>query len=190
MGLGAVVLLQVVMNRVVRLPVQQLDDLSQLPGLTLFCFLVTGSLVAGIVEEAAFRGYMQRPIERRHGVFVAILLTGMLFGFGHFSHPEVTLILMPYYMAVAAVYGMIAYLTDSILPSMVLHAGGNIFSGLGLLMGGRSEWQATSQPAPLIWEAGADASFWSACAFTLIAGGASIWAYVALARVVQEDGKR
>jgi hypothetical protein len=41
------------------------------------------------------------------------------------------------------VYGMLVYLTDSTLPSMVLHAGGNIFSAFDLFTRGRSEWQAT-----------------------------------------------
>jgi hypothetical protein len=46
---------------------------------------------------------------------------------------------MPYFLAVAAVDGALAYVTDSIFPNMVLHAGGDIWSGLGLLVQGRSE---------------------------------------------------
>lgn len=42
-----------------------------------------------ISEEASFRGYMQGPIERRHGPVVAILVTGTLFGLAHFTHPGV-----------------------------------------------------------------------------------------------------
>ena len=60
-------------------------------------------------------------------------MTGSLFGFAHFTHPEVTLVLMPYYLAVAAIYGTLAYLTNSIWPSVVLHAGGNILGGDRLL---------------------------------------------------------
>ena len=74
------------------------------------------SIVAGVVEEASFRGYMQGPIERRHGPVVAILVTGSVFGFAHFTHPEVTLILMPYYLAVAAIYGA-AGLPDELDPA-------------------------------------------------------------------------
>jgi membrane protease YdiL (CAAX protease family) len=177
-----------VTNRLVVLPPQQVPDISHVPGVTLFCFLLTGSAVAGIVEEAAFRGYMQRPIERRHGLIVAILVTGILFGFMHFAHPEVTLILMPYFIAVAAVYGALAWLTNSILPSMALHAGGNVLVGLGLVMGGRSEWQASARPEPLIWETGTDAQFWIACVFLLIVGGAAVGAFFALARVVRIEG--
>ncbi len=185
LGLVALVLLLRVMNRLVSLPQHPLPDLSHIPVVTLLCFLLTGSAVAGIVEEAAFRGYMQGPIERRHGPVVAILVTGTLFGFAHFTHPEVTLILMPYYLAVAAIYGALAYLTNSILPSVVLHAGGNVLGGIDLLARGRAEWQAASRPAPRIWETGTDASFWISCVAFLVVGAATVWAYVALANLAR-----
>ena len=142
--------------------------------------------VAGIAEESSFRGYMQGPIERRHGAAIAILVTGSVFGFAHLTHPEVTLILMPYYLAAAAIYGALAYLTNSILPSVVLHAAGNFLSGIGLVAEGRAQWQASSHPTPLVWETGADASFWISCATALIVGGIAIRAYAALARVARD----
>ena len=108
---------------------------------------------------------------------VAILVTGSVFGFAHFTHPEVTLILMPYYLAVAAVYGTLAYLTNSIWPSVVLHAGGNMFVALDFFARGQSEWQASSSPAPLIWETGPDASFCDLGAAALIVGAAAVAAY-------------
>jgi hypothetical protein len=122
---------------------------------------------------------MQGPIERRHGPVVAILVTGILFGLVHFTHPEVTLILMPYYLGAAAIYGALAYLTDSILPSAALHAAGNVFSIIALFAGGRAEWQASATPAPLIWQTGADASFWFSCVAAL-AVGAAVWTLLAL----------
>lgn len=184
LGLIALMLMQNVMNRMVVLP-QRHEDLSMFPFATLFLMLVMGSIVAGVVEEASFRGYMQGPIERRHGPVIAILVTGTLFGFAHFTHPEVTLILMPFYLAVAAIYGMLAYLTNSILPSMFLHAGGNVFVGLMFLTTGRSEWQ--DSPAPLIWETGTDASFWVSVVAFLIAGAAAVGAYAALASAARSQ---
>ena len=156
--LGALVLFQRVMSRLVMLPQQPTDDLAHVPPVTLAIWLLMSAAVAGIAEESSFRGYMLRPIERRHGPVVAILVTGSLFGFVHFTHPEVTLVLMPYYLGAAAIYGALAYFTDSILPSAVLHAAGNIFSAIALFTGGRAEWQASATPAPLIWETDADAS--------------------------------
>lgn len=182
LGLIAVVLLLRVMNRLVVLPQQQ-DDISNYPLMTVVLLVAMGSVVAGVVEEGSFRGYMQGPIERRHGPVTAILVTGLLFGFVHFTHPEVTVLLMPYYVAVAAVYGALAYFANSILPSMVLHAGGNVLAAIDLFARGRSEWQASANPDPLIWEAGTDAPFWISVVAFLFVGSAAVWAYAALGAV-------
>jgi membrane protease YdiL (CAAX protease family) len=185
-GLAAVMLLQQVMTRLVTLPQQRAIDPSRFPFATVLLWVLMGSIVAGVVEETSFRGYMQLPIERRHGPLVAILLTGTLFGFMHFTHPEVGLVLMPFYLAVAAVYGALAYITNSIFPSMILHAGGNMLVALALFAGGRSEWQASPGPTRLIWETGPDASFWIALIAFLIVGVAAVGAYAFLARVARD----
>src|SRR5262245_18922096 len=79
-GLVSVLLLQGVLGRLVRLPQQQDIDPTKYPLGTVFLWVLMSSLVAGVTEETAFRGYMQRPIERRHGPVVAVLVTGVLFG--------------------------------------------------------------------------------------------------------------
>ena len=188
LGLVCVLLLQGVLARLVRLPQQRDLDPSQYSAFTVVVWLAMSAVVAGVVEETSFRGYLQRPIERRHGPVPAIVITGVVFAFAHFSHPEVGLVLLPFYIAVAAVYGTLAYLTDSTRPGMVLHAGGNIFSAIGLVTTGKSEWQLTVTPPPLIWESGADASFWATVAALLVAGALAIWAYSALAAVARAAG--
>lgn len=64
LGLIAVVLLLRVMNRVVVLPQQQDVDITKYPLVTVALLVAMGSVVAGVVEEGSFRGYMQGPIER------------------------------------------------------------------------------------------------------------------------------
>ncbi|MFL5810082.1 MAG: CPBP family intramembrane glutamic endopeptidase [Flavisolibacter sp.] len=187
LGLITITIFQSLLNRMARLPQQSLAELSHMPVLTLFLLIVMSAFVAGIVEETAFRGYMQGPIERKHGAVFAILFSGFLFGLVHFTHPEVSMILMPFYMAVAAVYGTIAYLTNSILPGMMLHTGGNILAGIGLLFGGQSEWQASPVTKPLIWESGTDSSFWISCLVFILMTIATVRAYKSLAAVVRED---
>ena len=187
LGLWALVLFQIIMNRLLHLPQQQAGDLSQVPFTTLAPMLLMSAVVSGLVEEGSFRGYMQGPIERSHGPVIAILVTGSLFGFAHFTHPEVTLALMPFYLAVAAIYGTIAYLTNSIWPSAVLHAVGNVFGSIDFFTRGQSEWQASANPAPLIWEAGTDASFWISCVAFLIVAAAAVWAYTVLANVARQN---
>jgi len=159
LGLIGVLLLQGVLGRLVTLPQQQELDPSKYPLATVFAWVVMSSLVAGIVEETAFRGYIQGGIERRHGPLIAILVTGSLFGLAHFGHPEVGIVLLPYYIAVAAVYGGLAYATNSTFPGMVLHAGGNMLSAFSLFTQGRSEWQLGTSPSTLVWESGIDAAF-------------------------------
>jgi len=185
-GLISILLFQNVLNRMIRLPAKNMDELSQVPKLTLFFWLIMSAAVAGITEETAFRGYIQQPIEERHGPLIAILITGILFGFMHFTHPEVTMILLPFYMAIAAVYGTIAYLTNSIMPGLFLHAGGNILGGLALLTTGQSEWQASVKPSPLIWETGTDASFWFVLTGFLVFTAGTIGAFMNLRKVTRE----
>ena len=180
LGLVGILLLQGVLSRVVTLPQQRDLDISKYPVSTVVLWVAMSAVVAGVVEETSFRGYVQGPIERRHGPVIAIVLTGVLFWLAHFAHPEVGLVLLPYYIAVAAVYGGLAYATNSTLPSTVLHAGGNMFSALDLFTRGRSEWQLGTAPKSLIWQTGPDVAFWGTLAALLVVGALAAWAYAAL----------
>ena len=183
LGIVALVLALRVANRLVILPQQELPDLEQVPKVTVLSLLIMAAPVAGIVEEAGFRGYMQGPIERRYGLTVAILVTGTMFAVAHL---DFTLVLWPYYLAVAAIYGTVTYLTKSILPAVVLHTGGNIYSNMDLWLHGQAEWQASSGPTVLIWKTGVDASFWISSIALLVVAAAMVWAYFKLARAARE----
>lgn len=184
-GFAALVPLLGVLSRLVTL--NQAKDMGiphGMPMVTVFFLLVMASIVAGVVEETAFRGYLQRPIERRHGPVVAILVTAVLFGLGHFRHhPDTVLATMPYYVAVAAIYGAMAYFTDSILPGLVLHVAGNVLVLNRLWMTGQGEWQLSAQAPSLIWDTGPDAAFWVSLTALILLGAAAIWAFAALAAV-------
>jgi membrane protease YdiL (CAAX protease family) len=185
LGIAALVLALRLANRLVVLPQQQLPDFAQAPEATVLSLLLMAAPVAGIVEEAAFRGYMQGPIERRYGLTVAILVTGTMFAIAHL---DFKLVLWPYYVAVAAIYGAVAHLTNSILPAVVLHTGGNIYSNIDLWLHGQAEWQASSGPAMLIWETGLDTSFRVSLVALLIVAAATLWAYFKLARAAGKSG--
>lgn len=182
LGLVCLVLFSGLWGRFVRLPQQDISELSHVPYISVVFMILMGSVVAGVVEESAFRGYMQKPIEERHGPWVAIIITGIFFSLLHYSHPETTLSLMPFYFFVGTIYGMLAWLTKSILPGIILHVFGDIFGGLELLTTGQSEWQRPVVPKPLVWESGPDTSFWMLCIGFLIVGTVTIFAYKAVAR--------
>ena len=88
-GFGALLALVAVMARLVMLPESApIAAPTGMPRLTVFLLLVMSSIVAGVTEEAGFRGYMQGLIEQRYGLPMAILVNGALFGLLHFpTHP-------------------------------------------------------------------------------------------------------
>jgi membrane protease YdiL (CAAX protease family) len=185
-GLGLVTLVVAlgILNRLVVLPRQEVPDLTDVSRFTMFALLAMSAPLAGVVEEAAFRGYMQRPIERRHGLFVAILITGTMFAIAHL---DFTPVLWPYYVAVAAIYGSVASLTDSILPAVVLHTAGNLYSNFDLWLQGQAEWQASATPDRLIWVVGIDRPLLMSVGTLLVVGGATIAGYVILGRVARRS---
>ena len=180
LGIVALVLALRLANRFVVLPAQNLPDLSHIPRLTVLALLLAAAPVAGLIEESAFRGYMQGPIERRYGLPLAILITGTMFAVAHL---DFQLVLWPYYVAVAAIYGTVTARTGSILPAIVLHTAGNLYSNLDLWLHGQAEWQAPAAQAASIWKNGPDASFWHATLAMLAACAATVWAFHRLASV-------
>jgi membrane protease YdiL (CAAX protease family) len=166
LGFGALLAFLAVMGRVVALPTSApLTAPPGMPAITAFLLLVMSSIVAGVTEEAAFRGYMQSPVERRYGLVPAILVNGTMFGLLHFpNHPSAVLQMLPYYVAVAAVYGGLTWAANSILPALVLHAGGDVWSLGRLWITGRPEWQLSATAPALIRDTGIDALFIMAAA--------------------------
>jgi membrane protease YdiL (CAAX protease family) len=191
LGLASTVPLLRIMGRLVELP-QEAEPVALptgMPSVTVLVLLIMSSIVAGVIEEAAFRGYMQGPIERRYGPVVAILISGTIFGLAHYNHhPAATLTMLPYYIWISAVYGGLAYATKSVMPSLVLHASGDVFSMTRQWASGMSEWQLPAAASPsLIWDTGIDQAFIR----PLIAFGVfalvMMLVYVVLARVMRTD---
>ena len=183
-GFGAILAMTTVMARLIALPSGQVVFPSGVPAVTAAALLVMASLVAGVTEEAAFRGYMQGPIERRYGLLLGILVNGTAFGVLHFpNHPDAVIPMLPYYIAVAAVYGGLTWATNSILPAVALHVGGDVWSLGRLWLTGRPEWQRADAPPPLVWDTGVDTSFLVACTLVVTFTAATIALYVYLRRL-------
>ena len=162
-GLAASLPLTAIMGRLFVLPHEAVRTVAPagMPPATVVVLLVMSAIVAGVVEEAAYRGYMQGAIERRHGPVLAILITGTVFGLGHYNHhPAATLMMLPYYVWITAVYGGLATATRSILPGLVLHAGGDVLSMVRAWSTGKAEWEPSTTAIPhLVWDTGIDADF-------------------------------
>lgn len=89
-------------------------------------------LLAGVIpmlEEFAFRGWVQRPLERRFGAVPAITTTALVFAAAH-GDPRG----LPIFVAGGAALGYTAWATRSVWSSFVLHlswnAGALLFDGV------------------------------------------------------------
>ena len=151
---------------------------AEMPVITVVLLLTMQSIMAGVTEEAAFRGYMQSLIERQHGLLVAIVINGIVFGLLHFSsHPGAVLQMLPYYVAVAAVYGGLTWAADSILPAIVLHSAGDVVVLIRWWATGRPEWQLSATPPPLVSQTGIDAGFVTTLLMAIVLGALTILSY-------------
>jgi membrane protease YdiL (CAAX protease family) len=185
LGFAALVSLLVLAARVVVLP----DGVpivmpAAMPLATGLILLAMQSTVAGVTEEAAFRGYMQTLVAERHGVVAGVLATGVLFGVLHApSHPGAVLLMLPYYVAVSAVYGGLTWAADSIQPALALHVGGDIVVLSRWWLTGRPEWQIGPTAPPLVLQSGVDREFVAAAALSVALAAATAVAYRAVYRL-------
>lgn len=114
-------------------------DVSAYPTTAIrFSVLLMGPLVAGVVEEAAFRGYMQSHLERIGPTF-AIMVTSTVFTLLHATHGLAYLVTVaPGFFMASVVYGYLALKSGSILPGMALHFAGDLAFAYFALLGGDS----------------------------------------------------
>ena len=121
-GWGALTLLWILVSRP-----DQAPDLSAYPTTAYrFSIFLIGALVSGVVEEAAFRGYMQRGLES-FGAQRAVLVTSVVFSLLHGVHGlETLLVVGPGFFVVSVLYGVLALRTGTVVPGMLLHTLGDL----------------------------------------------------------------
>jgi len=97
-------------------------DLSFIPSLPIkWLVVVVSALSAGICEETGFRGYMQRPIEQRHGSQVAILISSLFFTALHLNKAWATPGMLPIVFGAGVLLGLLAWSSSSLIPGMIGH---------------------------------------------------------------------
>lgn len=169
--------LWIVLLQLVKVHGNPLPDFSQYPTLTVVLVIGMASLVASVAEEAGFRGYLQGVLEQKVRGPLAILITALVLEPGHgltqgFAWPT-----MLFYLLVDVMLGTAAYLTQSILPGIAIHA-------VGLVVFFSLIWP--NDPArQLIESSGADPWFWIHVAQTIVFGVLAILGFNHLARVTR-----
>lgn len=149
-------------------------DLSGAPGLAAqWLVVVVAAASAGICEETGFRGYMQRPIEARHGPGVAILVSAALFTFFHLNKAWMVAPMTPLVFGAGLLLGLIAWSSRSLIFGMI----GHTLMDVGLFAFWWSQIAGVFS-AKTIFQIGADAPFFIAIAVfagTLAVTLAAIW---------------
>jgi membrane protease YdiL (CAAX protease family) len=156
-----------------------IPDYSLYPPLTVALGLVMGSLVSPITEEAAFRGYFQVELERLTRPTVAIVVSSFLFALWHGPTQGFVWSKLLFYFLVGISFGLIAYLTNSVLPAIPVHILGDL-TFFFLIW----PYDATR---PSIWESGPSLSFWISVAEVIIFTALAVLAYRQLARVAKPE---
>ncbi len=157
--------LWLLLSRLTVMPAHLLPPFSHYPILTVALILLMSPLVNAIAEEAAFRGYVQGALEPRMGGAAAISVTALLMLPAHGFTQGFAWQVVLFYLLIDIVFGTMAYLTNSIVPGIIIHAA-------GLLLFLTVVW-----PSPA-----ARFSLWESLGAVVIFGIASVVAYAQLAR--------
>ena len=171
--------LWIVLLRLVKVQGNPLPDFSQYPVLTVVLVIGMASLVAATAEEAGFRGYLQGALEQKVGGPLAIVIAALVMEPGHgltqgFAWPT-----MLFYFLVDVMFGVTAFLTNSTLPSLLIHT-------IGLVVFFSLIWP-NDPTRGLIENGGADRWFWIHVAQAIIFAVLAIGAFRRLATITRPD---
>ena len=97
-------------------------DLSFIPSQPLrWVAVVVSAASAGICEEIGFRGFMQQPIEQRHGVSVAVFISSFFFMALHLTKAWALLGMVPIVFGAGVLLGLLAWSARSLIPGIIGH---------------------------------------------------------------------
>jgi membrane protease YdiL (CAAX protease family) len=151
--------------RMIEIPV---DDypLPEMPWWTLYSTLLMVAIVAGVSEEAGFRGYMMGPLEKRYGPMVAITISSFMFWIAHLNHASGFARFVPL-MIMGTALALLTRSARSIIPAIIAHASADaiIFICGTLELGPRGIWYPEQ-----LSETGLDTLFWADLVVVVVSG--------------------
>ena len=177
-GMSSIVALAgfwIVLLQLVKVPLHTLPDFSRYPLLTVATVVVLACVVSSVPEEAGFRGYFQSFLEQRLPATGAIVLSSLVLAPGHCATQGFVWPVVLFYFLVDSMLGTMAYLTKSILPSIVVHF-------IGLLMFFTLVWPQDGS-RPLVRDAGPGLWFLIHLAQLVICGLLALLSFRRLTRV-------
>ena len=178
LALGALVGLWIVLVELTKVGGNPtIPNSSQIPPFALGLMLVMGSFVSSLSEEAAFRGYAQVTLERVMGGVGAVAISSLYFMLWHGPTQGFEWSKLLFYFLVGAVFGTIAFLTQSTVPAWPIHLTGDLIFFFLI-------WPQDA-PRRYIVRDGADVWFWVYVVATVVFTALAILAFGRLARVAR-----
>jgi membrane protease YdiL (CAAX protease family) len=113
------------------LPIEELFHYKN----TAILFMAMAVLVAPLVEETVFRGYLYPLFAKSFGVASSVIITGVLFGLMHGAQLGWTWGLVSVLIAVGVVFTFVRARTGSVFASFLLHLGYNSVIALVTILG-------------------------------------------------------
>jgi hypothetical protein len=102
---------------------------------TALLFIGMAVLIAPLVEETLFRGYLYPLFARSFGVWPGIVLTGVLFGLMHGAQLGWTWSLVSVLVTVGIIFTIVRSKTGSVFASFMMHLGYNSLISIAALIG-------------------------------------------------------
>lgn len=109
---------------------------------TALLFVAMAVLIAPLVEETLFRGYLYPLFARSFGITPGILITGVLFGMMHGAQLGWTWGLVAMLILVGIVFTWVRARTGSVFASFLMHLGYNSLISVAALIGTHGFTQA------------------------------------------------
>jgi membrane protease YdiL (CAAX protease family) len=131
-------------------------DMSAIPSRQFqYLACIISALSAGVCEEIGFRGYMQRPIEKRHGPLLAILISSLMFTLLHLTKGWALIGMVPIVLGAGLLLGVLAHASGTLWFGII----GHWIMDIGLFTFWWAQIAGTFNQRP-IFETGVDNSFY------------------------------
>ncbi|MDW3652132.1 MAG: CPBP family intramembrane glutamic endopeptidase [Bacteroidia bacterium] len=179
----SLLLLILISTRLIDFPsgqIEQIERISVYSDFMVMALIIMTSVVAGVIEEIAFRAYMQKPMENEYAPAIAILIVALFFSLLHLPNATIAPQLLLLFFLGSLGWGVLAYLTNSIIPGVIIHSLVDIISYFWL-------WQnlelAKSLAAENIFQEGIDKSFVLLLLFAVASISALVFSFWKLSKI-------
>jgi len=166
--------LWIVLAQLIRMPGNVLPPMGSLPMPVVALAIVMGALISPVCEQAGIWGYGQTMLRRAFTPWAAVVLSALIFSVA--PHPPFNAPLLPklaFFFLTGVTFGVLAELTESILPGLAVHV-------LGLLAFFTLIWP-NDPTRRLLRDGGADIWFFAHLAQVIVFALLAILAFARLA---------